>query len=201
MSPESCSKSPVQLANRTMYIPLRQMATISTKGMFSFSSFTSSWPLSPMASCQKFQLDPPFSTGKIWSRVIYCTTIKLPVNINLHPLIPMLFIYTLGHPFASDFRQRKTVFDAIVVGRWSVFSFHFYVYLHLCAWSYSQLEWYHVRVVFGIEKYFGGILCLDMSPQNSGYGYDMSIYRILWYRMIWEMISRYMTPDHPETGK
>ena len=34
-------------------------------------------------------------------------------------------MYSLGHPFARDFRQRKTVFDAIVTGRWSVFGFHF----------------------------------------------------------------------------
>ena len=40
------------------------IATISTKGMFSFSSFTSSWPLSPMASSQKFQHDPSLSTGE-----------------------------------------------------------------------------------------------------------------------------------------
>ena len=36
-----------------------------------------------------------------------------------------LFIYTLGHPFARDFRQRKTAFAAIAVGRCSVFGFHF----------------------------------------------------------------------------
>ena len=40
------------------------IATRSTKAMFTFSSFTSSWHLSPMTSSQKFQLDPPFSTGK-----------------------------------------------------------------------------------------------------------------------------------------
>ena len=34
-------------------------------------------------------------------------------------------MYTLGQPFARDFTQRKTVFDTIVVGRWSVFGFHF----------------------------------------------------------------------------
>ena len=40
------------------------IATLSTKGMFSFSPFTSRRPLSPMASSQKFKLDPQFSTGK-----------------------------------------------------------------------------------------------------------------------------------------
>ena len=40
------------------------IATISNKGMFSFSSFTWSWPLCPMASSQKLELEPPFSTGK-----------------------------------------------------------------------------------------------------------------------------------------
>ena len=29
------------------------------------------------------------------------------------------------HPFARDFRQRKTVFDAIIVGQWSLFDLHF----------------------------------------------------------------------------
>ena len=43
------------------------IATLSTKDMFYFSSFTSSWPISPLASSQNFQLDPPFSTGKILS--------------------------------------------------------------------------------------------------------------------------------------
>ena len=51
------------------------IATISTKGMFSFWSFTSSWPLSPMASSQKFQVDPPFSTRKMLSANLYCSSI------------------------------------------------------------------------------------------------------------------------------
>ena len=33
---------------------------------------------------------------------------------------------------------------------------------------------------------------LDISPQSSGYGYDISISRILWYRMMWDIISRYI---------
>ena len=40
------------------------IATLSTESMLSFSSFTSSWPLSPMAGSQKFQLDPSLPTGK-----------------------------------------------------------------------------------------------------------------------------------------
>ena len=40
-------------------------------------------------------------------------------------------MYTLAHPLARDFRQRKpkfetAVYDAIVVGPWSVFGFHFH---------------------------------------------------------------------------
>ena len=45
----------------------------------------------------------------------------------------MLSSYIPWHPFARDLRQRKTVFDAIiVVGRWSVFGFPF-VYAFICA--------------------------------------------------------------------
>ena len=50
-----------------------------------------------------------------------------------------MVLYAFSHsyipwqPIVSDFSQRKTVFDDIVVGRWAVFSFHFYVCLHLCA--------------------------------------------------------------------
>ena len=49
----------------------------------------------------------------------------IKINIRFHPLIPMLPSYISWHPFALDFRGCKTVFDAIVVGRWSVFGFHF----------------------------------------------------------------------------
>ena len=51
----------------------------------------------------------------------------------------MLFSYIPLHPLTRDFRQRKTkfetVFDAIVVGRWSVFGFHFYflLYAFICS--------------------------------------------------------------------
>ena len=59
-------------------------------------------------------------------------------------------------------------------------------------------------IVFTIEKYFDGIRYLDISPKNSGCGYNISIYRILLYRMIWDMISRYtsrydITPDYLAT--
>ena len=33
--------------------------------------------------------------------------------------------------------------------------------------------------VFGIEEYFDGIRYLDSSPKNLGYGYKISMYRIL----------------------
>ena len=56
--------------------------------------------------------------------------------------------------------------------------------------------------VFGIEEYF------DISPKNSGNGYNISIYRILRYRMIGDTkyditiyrdVSCDTTPDHLET--
>ena len=54
--------------------------------------------------------------------------------------------------------------------------------------------------VFGIEKCFDGIRTisryLDISPQNSGYGCDISIYRISWYRMMCDMISRSIAIYH-----
>ena len=52
------------------------------------------------------------------------------------------------------------------------------------------------ELVFGIENCFDGIRYLDISPQNSGYGYDISIYRILKYRMIWDMVSRFIAIYH-----
>ena len=45
--------------------------------------------------------------------------------------------YIPWHALARDFSQRKTVFDAIVGGRWSAFGFRFYPCLSLCAWSFS----------------------------------------------------------------
>ena len=50
--------------------------------------------------------------------------------------------------------------------------------------------------VFDIENFFDEIRCLDISPKNSGYGYNISIYRILRYRMIWDIISRYIATYH-----
>ena len=46
------------------------------------------------------------------------------------------------------------------------------------------------RIVFGMEKYFDGIQYLDIYPNNSGYGYDITIYHD---------ISCDITPDHRET--
>ena len=59
------------------------------------------------------------------------------------------------------------------------------------------------KIVFGIEKYFDGIRTISRyQSQKSGYGYDISIYRILWYRVIRYMISRHIAiyhADHLET--
>ena len=78
-----------------------------------------------------------------------------------------------------------------MVGVWFPF---FCVCLHLfCAhdrFTCLSSNRYQLLLVFGIEKqYFGGIRCLDVSPRSPGYwsSYDISTYRILWYRMIWNM--------------
>ena len=49
------------------------------------------------------------------------------------------------------------------------------------------------KKMFGIEEYFDGIRYLDISSKNSGYGYNISIYRILWHRIIWD------TPEYDIT--
>ena len=68
MLPESCSK---ELANRAMYLcdnhdPINQ-------GHVLFFVFQFELTLSPTASYQKFQLDPPFLTGKniVSSNLLY----------------------------------------------------------------------------------------------------------------------------------
>ena len=38
---------------------------------------------------------------------------------------------------------------------------------------------FHRALEFGIEQYFDGIRYLDIRPKKTGYGYDISIYRIL----------------------
>ena len=52
------------------------------------------------------------------------------------------------------------------------------------------------KIVFGIEEYFDGIRYHDVSPKKSGHGYNVSIYRSFWYRMIWDMISRHIATYH-----
>ena len=73
MSLESCSKV-WSTAGKSRHAPLRQ----SQPRAWLFSSFTSSWPLSPMASSQKFQLDPG---AQIYTAVVY-TTRPRDKNIN-----------------------------------------------------------------------------------------------------------------------
>ena len=52
------------------------------------------------------------------------------------------------------------------------------------------------EVVFGIENSFDGIQYLDISLKNSVYGRDISIYRTLWYGIVWDTISRYIAMHH-----
>ena len=40
--------------------------------------------------------------------------------------------YVPWHPLVCDFSQRKTLFDAIVVGRWPVFGIDFFMYAFIC---------------------------------------------------------------------
>ena len=52
------------------------------------------------------------------------------------------------------------------------------------------------KKVFGFEKCFDGIRYLFISLQKSGQRYVFSMYRIMWHRMVWDMISRYIvTPQ------
>ena len=54
----------------------------------------------------------------------------------------------------------------------------------------SVIQYYLVfLMVFGIEKYFDGMRYLHISPHNSGYGCDTSMYPNLLYHMIRDMIS------------
>ena len=61
--PNRVSKPSVQLANRAIYL-CDNGDHINQGQVFFYVFHTSSLPLSLMASSQKFQLDPPFSTGK-----------------------------------------------------------------------------------------------------------------------------------------
>ena len=62
----------------------------------------------------------------------------------------MLSSYIPWHPFVRDFRQHKTVVDAVVVGRWSVFGFHF-----LCMSS-------SVRMIFSLLDHSSTNLVVQM---------------------------------------
>ena len=63
-------------------------------------------------------------------------------------------------------------------------------------------------IVIGIVSFFDGIRYLDVSPQNSGYGYDIYLdqsYLAISHDMryditIYRDISCYITPDYPETA-
>ena len=63
----------------------------------------------------------------------------------------------------------------------------------LVSFSGPSLTQYNLifLIVFGTEKILTGYdITKRISPQTSGYGCDISVYRILWYRRIWDMISR-----------
>ena len=62
--------------------------------------------------------------GRVSSNLLY-QLLNLMLNFTHSYRCSLHAVYTLGHSLARDFRQRKTVFHAIVVGRWSVFGFHF----------------------------------------------------------------------------
>ena len=104
-----------------------------------------------------------------------------------------VYIYSRA-PF-RDFRQRKTVFDAIVVGRWSLFGFHF-----LCMPSSVRMILSLAGVVLTSVRYREIFRRNTISRYQSSkfgiYGYDILIYRILLYHMIWDMISRYIAIYH-----
>ena len=55
--------------------------------------------------------------------------------------------------------------------------------------------------MFGIEKYYDGIRYLHISPKHLGYGYDISIYRILLYRLTPGMMSRNIAICHAISHK
>ena len=103
-----------------------------TKGTFSFSSFTSSLPLPPMARSQKFQLDPSFSTGKnMVSCKFIVPIIKLNIkntysyrcSLHIYPRAPFCSCFEAAQNSVRRHRRRS------IVGVW----FPFYMYAFICA--------------------------------------------------------------------
>ena len=88
-------------------------------------------------------------------------------------------------PVTHDISTRKQILIVVVFTRYTFqqisLLLNFYrqitVYFTLLVHQAWCTNWQ--QIVFGIENYFDGIRYLYISPKNSGYGYDISIYRIL----------------------
>ena len=122
MSPEPCSKVSSR-AGKPRHIPLRQSRHYKPRACFLFHRSLRFDPFLRWPALKCFRSTHRYQLEKKWSQAIYC------INYEIKYYIPpthtdALFIYSLGHPFARDLRQRKTVFDAIVVGRWPVSIFY-----------------------------------------------------------------------------
>ena len=90
------------------------------------------------------------------------------------------------------------MFNAIVVGRWSVLVSIFHVCLHLWAWFFFLVGYVVLTRVRYREIFRRHRIYLDISSQiqNLAYGHDISIYRSLWYPTILDMISRCIAIHH-----
>ena len=129
--PSLIPKSCVQLAYRAIYLcdnrdPINQGHAFCFVFHFELTPFSDG------------QLSKVSARPTVFNWNTYCLkyfvvpTIKLNIKISpTHTDAP--FLYSRGHPFIRDVRQPKIVFDAIVVVRWSVFWFPFFMYTFICA--------------------------------------------------------------------
>ena len=128
---QSCvPNSWVQLANRGIIYLYDNREPLNQGNVFFFH-----FELTPFSDGQlsKVSARPTvFNWNTYCLKYFVVPTIKLNIKISpTHTDAP--FLYSRGHPFIRDVRQPKIVFDAIVVGRWSVFWFPFFMYTFICA--------------------------------------------------------------------